>query len=62
MEIDDKIEAKYKNDYLNLVLKISWLRLKGDEPASKLLKKAHEIGRLAGISEHELKKYVYNQV
>ena len=31
MEIDDKIEAKYKNDYLNLVLKISWLRLKGDE-------------------------------
>jgi hypothetical protein len=62
MEMDDKIEAKYKNDYLNLVLKISWLRQKGDEPTNKLLKQAHEIGRLAGISEHELKRSVYNQV
>jgi hypothetical protein len=62
MEIDDKIEAKYKNDYLNLILKISWLRLKGDEPTNKLLKQAHEVGRLAGISEHELKKSVYNQL
>ena len=62
MEIDAKIDAKNKNDYLNLILKISWLRLKGDEPTNKLLKQAHEVGRLAGISEQELKKTVYNQV
>jgi hypothetical protein len=62
MEIDAKIDAKNKNDYLNLVLKISWLRLKGDEPSNKLLEQAHEVGRLAGISEQELKKSVYNQI
>ena len=62
MEIDAKIDAKNKNDYLNLVLKISWLRLKRDEPSKRLLEQAYEIGRLAGISEQELKKTVYNQV
>ena len=55
MEIDDNIDVKHKIDYLKLALKISRLRLKGKEPPKKLLQQAHEMGRLAGISEDELK-------
>jgi len=54
MEIDDKIDIKHKSDYLKLALKISKIRYKGDEPPKKLIKQAHEIGRLAGVSEQEL--------
>lgn len=54
MKIDDKIELKNNIDYLKLALKISMLRLKGDEPPNELIQHAHEIGRLAGVSEQEL--------
>jgi hypothetical protein len=54
MRIDDKIELKNNIDYLKLALKISMLRLKGDEPPNELIHHAHEIGRLAGVSEQEL--------
>ena len=55
MEIDDKFDVKHKIDYLKLALKISKIRYKGDEPPNELLQQAHEIGRLAGVSEQELK-------
>ncbi len=54
MEIDDKNDIKHKIDYLKLALKISKIRYEGDEPPKKLIQQAHEIGRLAGISEQEL--------
>ena len=55
MEMDHRIIVKYKIDFLKLALKISRLRFKGDEPSNELLQQAYEIGRLAGISEQELK-------
>ncbi len=55
MEIDDKYLLKHKLDYLKLALKISKLRYHGDEPPKGILQRAHELGRLAGISEQELK-------
>ncbi len=55
MEIDDKYLLKHKLDYLKLALKISKLRYHGDEPPKGLLQRAYELGRLAGISEKELK-------
>ncbi len=56
LEKDDKNLAKLKRDYLNLVLKISKLRYKGEEPPFELIIKAQEIGRLAHISENHLNK------
>ena len=55
MSMDYRIIVKYKLDYLKLALKITELRFRGDEPPVELLQQAHEIGRLAGISEQELK-------
>jgi hypothetical protein len=55
MEIDDKNLVKHKLDYLKLALKISRMRYHGDEPPKGLLQRAYEFGRLAGISEKELK-------
>jgi len=55
MEIDDKYLLKHKLDYLKLALKISVLRYHGDEPPKGLLKRAHKLGRLAGVSKEELK-------
>ena len=54
MEIDNRVHVKFKIDYLKLALKISRLRYKGDEPPKELLRQAHEVGRLAGVSEEEL--------
>ena len=54
MEIAEKILFKQNLDYLKLVLKISKLRYKGQEPPKNLLQQAREIGRLAGISKQEL--------
>lgn len=56
MEIDDKYPFESKLEYLKLVLKISRIRNQGHEPPAALLKKALEIGILAGISEDELNK------
>jgi hypothetical protein len=55
MEIDNKFLFDHKLDYLKLSLKIYKMRYHGEEPPKELLQKAHEIGRLAGISELELK-------
>ena len=55
MEIDDNIPVEYKLDYLKLSLKISKIRLQGNEPPKELLQQARELGRLADISEDELK-------
>ena len=59
MEIDDKNLAKLKRDYLNLALKISKLRSKGEEPPVELITQAQGIGRLAHISEHQIDKLLF---
>lgn len=56
MEKNDKNLAELKRDYLNLVLKISKLRCRGEEPPFELIIQAQKIGRLAHISEHQLNK------
>jgi hypothetical protein len=55
MQTDEKRLLKHKLDYLKLALKISKIRYRGDEPPKGLLKRAHKLGRLAGISKDELK-------
>ena len=60
MKIDNKYLLENKLDYLKLTLKISKLRYHGDVPPKKLLQQAYEIGRLAGISELELKNICSN--
>ena len=59
MEIDDKYLSEHKLDYLKLSLKISKMRYHGDEPPKELLQKTYEIGRLAAISEIELKSLCF---
>jgi hypothetical protein len=56
MEIDDKYPFENKLKYLKLLLKISRIRNRGDDPPEVLLKQAVETGRLVGISEEELNK------
>ena len=56
METEDKYLDELKRDYLNLVLKISKLRYRGEEPPFELIIQAQQIGRLARISEHQLNK------
>ncbi len=53
--MDYRIILKYKIDWFTLAVKISRLRFKGDIPPSELFQQAQETGRLAGISEQELK-------
>ena len=55
MSMDYRIILKYKIDWFTLAVKISRLRFKGDIPPSELFQQAQETGRLAGISEQELK-------
>ena len=55
METDEKNLFNYKLEYLKLVLEITRFRLKGEKPSNELLQRAHEKGRLAVISEDELK-------
>ena len=59
MEIDDKIHLKRELEYLKLVLKISKLRSKGEEPPFELIMQAQDIGRLAHISEHQIDKLLF---
>ena len=54
MEQDDKQLIKHKVEYLKAALKISKIRYHGDEPPKGLLKRAHDLGHLAGISKEEL--------
>jgi len=55
MQINKNKIAKHKLEYLKLALIISKLRYHGDEPPKELLKRAHKLGCLAGISKDELK-------
>ena len=55
MEIDNKYLSKHKLDYLLLSLKIHKMRYHGSEPPKELVRQAYEAGRLAGVSEEELK-------
>ena len=55
METNNKYRFDLKYEYLKLILKISKIRHRGEEPPRKLIQRAHKIGRLAGISEQELK-------
>ena len=55
MEPDYRSHFKFKLEYFKLALKISILRFQGDEPPKRLLQQAHDMGRLASVSEHELK-------
>lgn len=57
-KIDNRVHVKYKIDYLKLVLKISKICYKGDEPPKELLQHACEASRLAGASEEELKIFI----
>jgi hypothetical protein len=61
MEKSDKNLAKLKNDYLNLVLKISKFRNEGEEPPFEIIIRAQEIGRLAHVSEHQIDKLLFGQ-
>ena len=54
METEYRSHFKFKIEYFKLALKISTLRFQGDEPPKRLLQQAHDIGRLANVSEHEL--------
>jgi hypothetical protein len=55
---DREIELiKYKNQYLNLVNKITKLQLSGENPPEELLKKAQEIGRKGQIPEAFFKTF-----
>jgi len=47
----EKELIKYKNQYMNLVNKITQLQISGENPPEKLLKKAQEIGRKGQIPE-----------
>ena len=55
MGIDNKIDVKHKIDYRKFTLKISKLRYKGNEPPKELLQQVNKIGRMACVSEDELK-------
>ena len=61
METGDKYLAKLKNDYLNLVLKISKFRNEGEEPPFELIIQAQEIGRLAHVSERQIDKLLFGK-
>ena len=60
MKTDDKNLAKLKREYLNLTLKISKIRTKGEEPSFALIKRARDIGRLARISEQQIDKLLFS--
>ena len=62
MKIDEKNLTKLKRDYLDLVLKISKLRSKGEQPTFELIKHAQEIGRRAHISEQQIDKNLFGDI
>ena len=54
MEIDDKYHFKNKLDYIKLLLEISRIRYRGEDPPEEFLNQARELGQLIGVSEEEL--------
>lgn len=53
----EKELVKYQKQYLNLINKITQLRLSGQIPSHKLLKEAQTIGRLGEIPEAFFKTF-----
>jgi uncharacterized linocin/CFP29 family protein len=56
LEMNDKNLNELKNDYQDLVSKISKLRSEGKEPPFELIVQAHKVGHLAHIPESQLYK------
>ena len=54
MEIDDKYHFKNKLDYVKLLVKISRIRYRGEDPPEEFLNQARELGQLIGVSKEEL--------
>ena len=54
MEIDDKYLFEHKLDYVKLLVRISRIRYRGEDPPEEFLNKARELGQLIGVSEEEL--------
>jgi hypothetical protein len=53
---NNRVYIEYEVEYLKLALKIARLRYQGMEPPEELLQQAYEAGRLANVSEKELKQ------
>ena len=53
----EKELVKYQKQYLNLINKITQLRLSGQIPSHELLKEAQTIGRLGEIPEAFFKTF-----
>ena len=56
MEIDDKYLFEHKLDYDKLLVKISRIRYRGEEPPEEDISRARKLGQLIGVSEEELNK------
>jgi len=54
MEIDDKYLFENKLDYVKLLVQISRIRYRGDDPPEEFLSQARKLGQLIGVSEEEL--------
>ena len=54
MKIDDQYLFEYKLDYVKLLVKISRIRYRGEDPPEEFLSQARELGQLIGVSEEEL--------
>jgi len=54
MEIDDKYLFEHKLEYVKLLVKISRIRYRGEDPPEQDLTQAHKLGQLIGVSEEEL--------
>lgn len=52
---NNRVYLEHEIEYLKLALKIARLRSQGMKPPEKLLQQAYEAGRLANVSEKELK-------
>ena len=54
--MDDKYLFEHKLDYVKLLVKISRIRYRGEEPPEEDLSRARKLGQLIGVSEEELNK------
>ena len=54
MEIDDKHLFEHKLEYVKLLVKISRIRYRGEDPPEQDLTQARKLGQLIGVSEEEL--------
>ena len=56
MEIDDKYLFEHKLEYVKLLVRISRIRYRGDEPPEEYVNQARKLGQLIGVSEEELNR------